>query len=687
MPTTTFTGRRPAYIERYARAVAAVNRYEDIQRTIQDERAAVQYLDSLIAQERQTLAGLQDVFRTPPADFTAAQSLLRQQYQLEDARRQADAASRAAAAAGARVAPETLQAVLEPFRRGDAASGVAQARNALRGATRAQADKILSQLEAVAGTYSIAAADLTELRAFADRNARPTPTGGRPGAATQEAEQAFAEALEGAYFAGPSGIRGGYDGLEVVNLRGLTADALRERAQLGDEAQAKRLAARAEALDKSAFATAEDALQAALAVVRATGDPSSIEDEYARTIYEEARQTQAYRNDQRADFEQEVLDSRKRLAELESRRQAAPGSQYADPRQEAIRRELRARGYDLDRNDGRYLRYQKTPYYDLLIDADDKLSSVLADDVGLSPVNRGQRLAETLVLQYDRTGREYNIETLRDQLSKALSGEDLQDALAYALAFKEYQTLGLEEPSQRELQRRKEADEARQREEQRREAEAALRETEEARRDVNQVEAIAREVAPTVRGLRTPEDPGASARALYTRLRARGLSPDEARAEALRELEAAREPMLLPSVDQAPAPAPEPEPARITDPTNASYSYEARPEGGYRVFLRGREVSPAAAGTRAARSIESVLSGGAPLPAPAPAPDQAPEPEPPSAADLLAGQTVAGYEPPRFGQTPDVSEPEPEPFDVQSLSDEELDRRLQEARRRLEGLQ
>ncbi len=200
---------------------------------------------------------------------------------------------------------------------------------------------------------------------------------------------------------------------------------------------------------------------------------------------------------------------------------------------------------------------------------------------------------------------------------------------------------------------------------------------------MNQVETIAREVAPTVRGLRTPADPGASARALYTRLRARGLSPDEARAEALRELEAAREPTLLPSVDQAPAP--EPEPARITDPTNASYSYEARPEGGYRVFLRGREVSPAAAGSRAARSIESVLSGGAPLPAPAPAP--APEPEPPSAADLLAGQTIRGYEPTRFGQTPDVPEPEPEPFDVHSLSDEELERRLQEARRRLEGMQ
>ena len=73
MPTTTFAGRRPQYIEQYARAVSAANRYTDIQRTVSDERAAIQYTDGLIAQERQVLAGLQGVFRTPPADASTQQ--------------------------------------------------------------------------------------------------------------------------------------------------------------------------------------------------------------------------------------------------------------------------------------------------------------------------------------------------------------------------------------------------------------------------------------------------------------------------------------------------------------------------------------------------------------------------------------------------------------------------------------
>jgi hypothetical protein len=99
-----------------------------------------------------------------------------------------------------------------------------------------------------------------------------------------------------------------------------------------------------------------------------------------------------------------------------------------------------------------------------MIDADNKLRSVLADDVALEPVNRAQRMAQTLVMQYDRTGTEYDIERLRRQLSKALDGSELQDALAYALAYKESERLSLSEPTQRELQRQKTADERAQQE-------------------------------------------------------------------------------------------------------------------------------------------------------------------------------------------------------------------------------
>ena len=653
MPTTTFTGRRPAYIEQYARTVAAVNRFQDLQRTIADEQAAAQYLDGLIAQERQVLTNLREVFRTPPANAAAAQSIITQQYQLEDARRRSDASRLAATAGAARVDPATVQRILEPLRRGDKSMGIDTAREALRGSTTVQADKILTQLEAVAGQYNLAAEDLQELRAFARQNARPMPSGRAPEGEFREEEQAFAEALESAYFAGESGIRGGYEGLEIVNLRGLTSEALRERAAIEeDEAQAERLERRAKALEESAFATADDALNAAFAVIRATGDPSAIEDEYARTIYEEARERQAYRNDQRAEFEQEVLDSRQRLARLEQQRRDAPGSQYTDPRQEGIRRELRARGYDLDRNEGRYLRYQKSPYYDLMIDADNKLRSVLADDVALEPVNRAQRMAQTLVMQYDRTGTEYDIERLRRQLSKALDGSELQDALAYALAYKESERLSLSEPTQRELQRQKTADERSQRERQRQQSEAAALEAERARRDV---EALETEQAISVRERREQVDPtvARSARSIYTRLRAMGISPEAARQSALKELESqrierpgqaprvlmgtefaeevARRPSTVPEVELAPS-LPEVElapsvPTRTADPTNPAYEYEPTEEG-FRVFFQGREVAQPRRGTRAARSIESVLSGGAPLPRLQPRPEPEPEPEP-----------------------------------------------------------
>ncbi len=690
MPTTTFAGRRPQYIEQYARAVSAANRFADIQRTIADERAAVQYTDGLIAQERQVLAGLQDVFRTPPADFAAAQTLLKQEYSLEDARRQADAARRAGAAAGARVDSSVVQGIIEPLRRGDKPSAIATARNALRGATPRQAEIIIGRLEAVASTYNLAAADLNELRTFASQNTRQGRTGGT-GDALRGEEEAFAEALEAAYFAGPSGIRGGYDGLEVANLRGLTSAALRERATTTeDEAQVARLEARAAALEATEFGTAEDALQAALAVVRATGDPSAIEDEYARTIYEEARANQAYRNDQRADFEQEVLDSRRRLATLEEQRAAAPGSQYDNPRAEAARRELTARGYDVNRNGGKYLRYQKTDLYDVLIDADKKLSSVLEADVALEPANRPQRIAETLVRQYERTGREYDISTLRGQLSKALSGDELQDALGYALAFKEYSDRNLEEPSQRELQRRNQADAARREKEQAERAAEARAASERARQDVD---------ATTLRARMEQRDPATArtARSLYTRARAAGLSPETARAVALDQLarEPAErpgptprglvEPLLfseeapapLPDVTLAPSvePAPPAPPARDVDPTNASYSYEADDAGGYRVFLNGRPVAPARAGTRAAQSIERVLSGAAPLPR-APAAPPTPDvydrigetPESLRASQIASARQLEA----RLAADDDA---------LRGLSDEELERRIEAARR------
>ena len=100
MPTTSFRGRRPTYIEQYARSVAAFQRYQDITRDIQAEQDRLNYLDSLVQSERQNLTNLQEVFRVRPQDLGSAQALLQQQYASEDAERRRVAAGAAGRAAG-----------------------------------------------------------------------------------------------------------------------------------------------------------------------------------------------------------------------------------------------------------------------------------------------------------------------------------------------------------------------------------------------------------------------------------------------------------------------------------------------------------------------------------------------------------------------------------------------------------
>jgi hypothetical protein len=103
--------------------------------------------------------------------------------------------------------------------------------------------------------------------------------------------------------------------------------------------------------------------------------------------------------------------------------------------------------------------------------------------------------------------------------------------------------------------------------------------------------------------------------------------------------EVARRPSTVPEVELAPS-LPEVElapsvPTRTADPTNPAYEYEPTAEG-FRVFFQGREVAQPRRGTRAARSIESVLSGGAPLPRLQPRPEPEPEPEPTTPPPLTA---------------------------------------------------
>lgn len=610
MPSTTFAGRRPQYIEQYARAIAAYNRFENIQQTIRNEQAAVQYLDSLIAQENQTLTALQDVFRAQTTNTNEAAQLLRGQYDLEEQTRLSRAGAEAARARAVSL-PENMKQQLETSLLQGPAAFMETAERMIRQGTPERADRIIRLAEQY--QTRLGAPNVDTLRSFKQFSTPYTGTGAT-GEGLRAQEQAFSEALEAAYFAGEAGIRGGFAGLEVVNLRNQTAEQLRELASAEeDTAKAERLEARAEALEASQYATGEEAFQSALQTIRQTGDAAQISDEYARSLYEEARQIQAYRNDQRADFEPEVLAVRQRVADLEAQKAASPAGQYTDPRMEALRRELTARGVNLEQAAGRYSRYSDSPYYDAIVKADRIVEDLLVDpSVKLEPVDRPQKLAEALLLQYERTGTDFTLDTLRDQLSKAdLTADQLNDALAYALARQEYNAQNLDEPGQRERQRQAAELAAKEAERQ-----AQLSETQD--RLLTDTRRQLREIEGRIQSQPYSEPAAEEARREYARLRAMGKTPEEAKMGSLSVYEQQVTPQPpaptafrfaepLPEPEPEPAPTPPPaarrrpaaEPPAPTPPIPTGFPSQqplltGQQRSDVEAFLEGMETPPAA---------------------------------------------------------------------------------------------
>ena len=604
MPTTSFAGRRPQYLEQYARTVAAFQRYQDITRDIQAEQDRLNYLDSLVQSERQNLTNLQEVFRVRPQDLGSAQALLQQQYASEDAERRRVAAGAAGRAAGLQL-PREQRAELRALTVGAGRQPVTAVSRALElitaDTTPEQGAEIVRFLE----RGGIEEPEIDKVRQQLKQVARGRAPSGAPRAVSPEeqaAERALQQQLEAAFFAGPAGIRGGYDGQAIVERREQTA-----------------------APKGLSFSTEQDAFEAALSAMQdgtlAAEDFASQEDyEFAKALYDEAKAQKAYRNDQRANFETEVLQSRARIAQLEQARAEAPGAQYTDPGRERARRELVARGYDPERNQGRYLQYQQSPYYSAMIRADDILNDVLAADVELEAATKPQRLARDLVQQLDAAGRPYDITKLERQLGKALKGDELQEALAFALAQKEYTTSNLASPSQRELQRAAKEREAKA-EEQAQQIDAEI--TADLSDELDQQAFFLKRLKPSE-------------------------TQEQAVAQRFRTID-------LDEPEPTPAPAPAPAVSEIVqDPTDPNFLYR-KTDRGYAVYEKGKPIRLAAPGTTAFKSIEQVLAGGQPLP---PAPPPAPRAEP---ERVVLGETTITAEAPAGEAEPPAPAPEPAP--------------------------
>jgi hypothetical protein len=603
MPTTSFAGKRPTYLEQYARTVAAFQRYQDITRDIQAEQDRLNYLDSLVQSERQNLTNLQEVFRVRPQDLGSAQALLQQQYASEDAERRRVAAGAAGRAAGLQLSREQ-RAELRALTVGAGRQPVTAVSRALELITADTTPEQGAEIVRLLERGGIEEREIDTVRQQLEQVARGRAPSGAPRAVSPEeqaAERALQQQLEAAFFAGPAGIRGGYDGQAIVERREQTA-----------------------APKGLSFSTEQDAFEAALTAMQdgtlAAEDFASAEDfEFAKALYDEAKAKKAYRNDQRANFETEVLQSRARIAQLEQARAEAPGAQYTDPGRERARRELVARGYDPERNQGRYLQYQQSPYYNAMIRADDLLNEVLSEDVDLEAVTRPQRLARDLVQQLDAAGRPYDIKKLERQLGKALKGDDLQEALAFALAEKEYSTTNLANPSQRELKRAQQEAEAK-REEQAQQLDAEI--TADLEKEFDQ-------------------------QAFFTkRLSRPEAGPPKPELDMLRKVVDLDEP-------EPPAPAVS---EIVQDPTDPRFLYR-KTDRGYAVYEKDKPIRLAAPGTTAFKSIEQVLAGGQPLPpAPPPAPRARPE------RVMLEPMTITAEAPAGEAEPPaPVPEPAPEP--------------------------
>jgi len=525
--------RTPKYLAQYGRTLNAAYRFEQIKKDIADEQGRVQYLDSLIGQERQTLAALQQGFAVQPVDLAEAQSVLRN---LEEQRSRYNQIRRET------LSREEQKTLTTAAARPSPVELVTEARSIIRGATPEKAAEVLNYTRS-----RLSEKDQQGLAAYAKQNAtgKPPPKDARAVAAAEEEIRRTVQA-------GASGIRGGTEGEIIVERRNLTAKEL-EGAGLTDDAAALR---------DAGFATQADAFEAALEEVRLTGDPASISNPLARDLYIEARNKQAYRNDQRADFEQEVLDSRKRLAKLEGERQQIAG-RYDDPAQEAIKRELIARGYKFaergsaDEWKNKYVQYQNTPLYDVLLGADRLVDTAKNTGKPLAPSTKARNMVTTLAMQYERSETPFDLNTLRAQLEKApdLSKKDVDDALSFIVAYRE---LGGEKQDpdsiaflKRQDELQKQEDEAR-----RAQAEAMKAEVERARAVTRKLE---EEQVRAISLLRTEQEaanlgPAEYARLRaraeqeavppagpgeYTRLRAMGMSPEEARAKAMRAADTA----------------------------------------------------------------------------------------------------------------------------------------------------
>jgi len=404
MPT-----RADTLFDRYARAVTAQERFEAVTRAYADAEERAQALEVLAANERANLTALEESFAVLPVDFGAAGQALQERYALEVQQRQ-----QAAAAQASRQLTAAQRAAIEQ-------PGRAQALNALYDLT-ADPSVTAEELAQARQLFSARHGALTQGEDTTLQQAAPAQRaqaiGARPGALTA-AERGTEQALQALFFAGPQGIYGGFEGQAEVNERAQRQAPEGSRFTTGQDAFNVYLR-----LLEDGEVTAEELAQE---LGHESAQAAAADLAFAKAQYDNARAAGAFTNDQRKYFEGRWLDAARQAKALQARAEQARARVPADPRQAAIRAELQRRGVDVD---DPFYRYRGTPMYQILTDAERLYQSgdLKADTKPLQKV-------EDLLRQYQKAGTAWKVDTLEAELRKTMQGEELQQALSFALAY------------------------------------------------------------------------------------------------------------------------------------------------------------------------------------------------------------------------------------------------------------
>ena len=609
--------RRDAYLDALDARYRYARQLERIERDLADEQQRFQAAQSYASQARSELNQLDAQLSAVQSQEGLASELLKLVNRDTIAASRSVATAQAARGAAQRT-PTWAAALLDPAATGPGQVGVAldtiaREDTGARRMTAAQVDAVVADAVAAGAT-----------QAMVDDFRKRLPGGERPAVPSGQAkltpeEQRDLELTQRAAaiveFGGPAGIAGGFEGEAEVNRRAAAA-----------------LPA------GSLFATEDEAFRAYLGLLddgRVTAEelaaqfPDATEKEVAQGLrvaqatYNRAKATKAFRNDERKFFNDRYLDQARKVAELEGRA-ATLQPQYEDISLERLRRQLIDRGIDPD---DPYTQYRGTPMYGYARTADRLLEEVAGEE--LRAATTIQTSVARLLDQYQATGTDWTVADLERQLGKTLKGGELEKAVGFALALDRQRREGVDVPTQSQLQADQKARETKAAE-QRKQLEN--RELERLERAKAEKERLGQEAAAAPQP--TTEQRAEEARRAYSRARASGLTPEQAR-QAMRSMFAETAPPEPDfklrggvTVDAPPAPpAPAPR-ARASVPAPAP-----APRPAPRVVTR-REPERFPTGIESEQEAMDILAGG-PAPTPAPAPAGVPDLESMTDEELL----------------------------------------------------